>query len=201
MKAISIEQARKMRNAERKTLLDKIEQNAFDYEVTYFGCSQVVLNALQTYFDIGDGGALKSASALAGGVGMMREACGALLGGVMAIGLAYGRANIVDDKIGPENIGFLEARLRSAKLCEQYRNKFGSPRCSDVMKAVGRKGFPRFDTLEAFEDHAKCANVTGFTARAAAEIILEPSEAYADRIHELLADFAKIREEQKKQRG
>jgi C_GCAxxG_C_C family probable redox protein len=201
MKAISIEQARKMSHAERKTLLDKIEQNAFDYEVTYFGCSQAVLNALQTYLDIGDGGALKSASALAGGVGMMREVCGALLGAVMAIGLAYGRANIVDDKIGPENIGFLEARLRSAKLCDQYRKKFGSPRCSDVLKAVGRKDFPRFDTLEAFEDHAKCANVTGFTARAAAEIILEPSEAYADRIQELLADFAKIREEQKKQRA
>ena len=119
----------------------------------------------------------------------------------MAIGLAYGRANVAEDKIGPENIHFLEARLRSAKLCEKYKKKFGSLRCSDVLKAVGRKDFPRFDTLEAFEDHAKCANVTGFTARAAAEIILEPSEAYADRMNELLADFAKIREEQKKQRG
>lgn len=201
MTAKSIEQARKMSNAERKTLLDKIEQNASDYEVTYFGCSQAVLNALETYLDIGDGSALKSASAFAGGVAAMRETCGALLGAVMAIGLAYGRAKIVDDKIGPENVAFLEARVRSAKLCEEYKKKFGSFCCKDVMKAVGRKDFPRFDTLEAFEDHAKCATVTGFTARAAAEVILEPSEAYADRIHELLADFAKIREEQKKQQG
>jgi C_GCAxxG_C_C family probable redox protein len=200
MRAISIEQARKMSKAERKTLLDRIEKMAFDNEVTYFGCSQVVLNALQTYLDIGDGGALKSASALAGGVAAMRETCGALLGAVMGVGLAYGRAKVVDGKIGPENIGFLEARLRSAKLCQEYKKKFGSFCCKDVMKAVGRKDFPRFDTLEAFEDHAKCANVTGFTARAAAEILLEPSEAYADRMNELLADFAKIREEQKKQR-
>jgi len=199
MTAISIEQARKMSDAERKNLLDKIEQNAFDNEVNYFGCSQVVLNALQRHLDIGDGGALKSASALAGGVAAMRESCGALLGGVMAIGLVYGRTKVEDDKIGPENIGFLEARVRSAKLCEQYKEKFGSLRCGDVMKEVGRKDFPRFDTLEAFEDHAKCAKVTGPAARLAAEVILEPSEAYADSINELLADIRKIREEQKKQ--
>jgi len=201
MKAVSIEQARKMSDAARKDLLDRIEQNASDNEVTYLGCSQVVLNALQRYLDIGDGGALKSATALAGGVATMREACGALMGGVMAIGLVYGRAKVEDDKIGPENIGFLEARVRSAKLCEQYKEKFGSLRCGDVMHEVGRKDFPRFDTLEAFEDHAKCSKVTGPTARLAAEIILEPSEAYADSINELLADIGKIREEQKKQQG
>jgi C_GCAxxG_C_C family probable redox protein len=198
-KPISIQEIRKLSEDAKEKLIGKIEQVARYNEVEYFGCSQVVLDALQRNLNIGDGGAFKAASALLGGVAMTREVCGALLGGVMAIGLVYGRANFESGKVGPENHEFLEARVRGSKLCDRFKEMFDSLRCADVMVSVGRKDFPRFNTVEAFEDHAKCENVTGPAARFAAEIILQPTELFTDEINALLDDIRQIRKEQQTQ--
>lgn len=87
--------------------------------------------------------------------------------------------------------------MRASKLCDRFKEKFGSLRCVDVMVSVGRKEFPRFNTIEAFEEHAKCEHVTGPAARLAAEIILQPTELFADEINELLDDMRQIRKQQK----
>jgi C_GCAxxG_C_C family probable redox protein len=194
---ISIQEARKVSEEAKEELIRKIEQDARSNEVEYFGCCQVVLDALQRNLNIGNGGAFKAASALLGGVAMTREVCGALVGGVMAIGLVYGRASLETGKVGPENREFLEARVRGSRLCDRFKEKFGSLRCADVMVSVGRKDFPRFNTVEAFEDHAKCENVTGPAARFATEIILQPTELFADEINALLDDMRQIRKQQK----
>ena len=194
---ISIQEARKVSEEAKEELIRKIEQDARYNEVEYFGCCQVVLDALQRNLNIGNGGAFKAASALLGGVAMTREVCGALVGGVMAIGLVYGRASLETGKVGPENPEFLEARVRGSRLCDRFKEKFGSLRCADVMVSVGRKDFPRFNTVEAFEDHAKCENVTGPAARFATEIILQPTELFADEINALLDDMRQIRKQQK----
>ena len=197
-KPVSIQVARKLSEEAREGLIRKIEQNARYNEVKYFGCCQVVLDALQRNLNIGNGGAFKAASALLGGVAMTREVCGALVAGVMGIGLVYGRANLETENVGPENLKFLEARVRGSRLCDRFREKFGSLRCADIMVSVGRKDFPRFNTLEAFEDHAKCENVTGPASRFAAEIILQPTELFADEINALLDDMRQIREQQRR---
>ena len=194
---ISIQEARKVSEEAKEELIRKIAQDARSNEVEYFGCCQVVLDALQRNLNIGNGGAFKAASALLGGVAMTREVCGALVGGVMAIGLVYGRASLETGKVGPENREFLEARVRGSRLCDRFKEKFGSLRCADVMVSVGRKDFPRFNTVEAFEDHAKCENVTGPAARFAVEMILQPTELFADEINALLDDMRQIRKQQK----
>ncbi len=194
---ISIQEARKVSEEAKEELIRKIEQDARYNEVEYFGCCQVVLDVLQRNLNIGNGGAFKAASALLGGVAMTREVCGALVGGVMAIGLVYGRASLETGKVGPENPEVLEARVRGSRLCDRFKEKFGSLRCADVMVSVGRKDFPRFNTVEAFEDHAKCENVTGPAARFATEIILQPTELFADEINALLDDMRQIRKQQK----
>lgn len=194
---ISVQEARTLSEDVKEELIGKIEGDARYNEVEYFGCSQVVLDALQRSLHIGNGGAFKAASAFAGGVAMTREVCGALLGGVMAIGLVYGRASLETGGVGAENPDFLEARVRASKLCDRFKEKFGSLRCVDVMVSVGRKEFPRFNTIEAFEEHAKCEHVTGPAARLAAQIILQPTELFADEINELLDDMRQIRKQQK----
>jgi len=198
-KPISIKEIRKLSEDAKEKLIAKIEQDARYNEVKYFGCCQVVLDALQRNLDIGNGGAFRAASGLLGGVAMAREVCGALVGGVMGIGLVYGRASLTTENVGPENLKFLETRVRGSRLCERFREKFGSLRCADVMVSVGRKGFPRFNTLEAFEDHAKCEKVTGPASGFAAEIILQPTELFTDEINALLDDIRQIRKEQQTQ--
>jgi C_GCAxxG_C_C family probable redox protein len=193
-----------MNDKEREQLLDRVGRRAFDNEVNYWGCSQAVLDSLQHHFNIGSEEVFKSASALAGGVGARKEACGALLGGVMAIGLLYGRAKYVDGQIARESTEYLEAQARAGKLCDRFLEKFGSMRCCDVsvnVRGDHYKVFQRYDTVEALEDHDECADVVGESARMAAEVILEPTEVFKPEMDALAAEVVEARKLLKEKRN
>ena len=87
-----------MKEGEKEKLFGEIEKTAHDYEVKYGGCAQCVLIALQEHLKLGNGEAFKAASAFAGGFANCGETCGALSGGMMAIGLAYGREHFEEIK-------------------------------------------------------------------------------------------------------
>ena len=55
-----------------------------------FNCSQAVFAAFCDKFGMDEKTALKVASGLGGGVGRMREVCGAFTGAVMVLGLKFG---------------------------------------------------------------------------------------------------------------
>jgi C_GCAxxG_C_C family probable redox protein len=77
-------------------LMTKIGEKAYVYERTYHGCSQCVLAALQESLGVGSQDSFKAATALAGGIARMGSTCGALVGGIMGIGLAFGREVLED---------------------------------------------------------------------------------------------------------
>ncbi|MFX0197489.1 MAG: C-GCAxxG-C-C family protein [Candidatus Hodarchaeota archaeon] len=197
---ISVEKARELSKDEKERLIKVIEQEAHDNEVLFWGCSQAVLGALQRHFNLGNSETFKAATAFAGGVGRSREACGALLGGVMAIGLVYGRAKFEDGKVCMEQPEFLEALVRASRLCDRFKEKFGSLRCGDIRISIrgdDYREYTRYNTLENFKDHDKCGDVTGPAARLAAEIILQPTEVFADEITAHLEDLNQVRQEQR----
>ena len=181
---ISFEEIRVMKKEDKEKLLRTIEQEACDNEIKYWGCSQAVLDTLQRHLKIGNGDTFKAATAFAGGIASNREACGALVGCVMAIGLAYGRTKYEAGKIGPEQADLVECSIRARKFCDRFRESLGGLRCSEVRAALG------FDpkvkevklTPETFKDHEKCGQVTVTAARLATEIILEPLEIYVTQI-------------------
>lgn len=55
-----------------------------------FNCSQAVFAAFCDKFGMDEKTALKVASGLGGGVGRMREVCGAMCGAAMVAGMVYG---------------------------------------------------------------------------------------------------------------
>ena len=186
-----------------KDFFDAIEHEAHDSEIECWGCSQAVLYSLQKNFNIGNVNVFGSASALAGGVAAEKEVCGALLGAIMAIGLMYGRERFEEGTIARESEEYLEARARTIKLCEGFRNKFGSLRCGDVwvnVRGSDYKEYKGFDSVEALEDHDKCGEVTGATARMAAEILLQPTEDFRDEMNAMAEEVAEARKMQKKGR-
>ncbi len=198
-RGVPVETAKKLRKKEREQLLEEIEQYARDFELNYWGCSQAVLDSLQRHLELGNNEVFKAASPFAGGVGKMREACGALVAGVMAIGLAYGRAKTEEGKIAREQVDFTESLIRANRFGKKFQAKFGCVRCSDVKAAVRGPDFREsYSTVAAFEEHAKCANVTGPAARMAAETILEPAELFAEEIEAHLEELRQARREQKK---
>lgn len=163
-------------------LLEAVEANAALFEKQYHGCAQCVLAVLmETFPQIRDPEAFKSATGLAGGVGLSVEgSCGGLTGGVMGISLFYGRElqNIMD----PDGERFVSYRL-SAKLQERFAEEYGTSICGKIHKQVMGETYrlnqpddwDRF--IEAGGHSEKCPMVVGKAARWAAEIILAQAAA------------------------
>jgi len=159
----------------RPELLEKIGKTAHTYERVYHGCSQSVLKALQEHLQLGGGDAFRAASAFAGGVARMGETCGALSGGIMAIGLAYGREKLEDTMISH---GYAKAMGLSIKLCERFEKEFGSVKCRDIQRSLFGRTFDFKNPREREEfvksgGYEKCPKVVKKAAQLAAELILK----------------------------
>lgn len=155
-------------------IIEEIGNAAYENEKTYHGCSQCVLRALQDHLDLGCDLTFKAASALAGGVGRMGEACGSLLGAVMAIGLAFGRDRL---EVTSDSPAYQKAQQLAGEMGDRFREKYGSVRCLDVQTSIFGRSFNFNDPadVEAFGEaggYEKCPEVARTTARMAAKIIL-----------------------------
>lgn len=157
--------------SDREELLKKIEERAAFYEKTYHGCSQCTLLAIQENLNLTDEGAFKAATSLVGGVALMGDTCGAVIGGLMALGLVYGRSKIEDGEQ-------LTLALRPARtFYRRFQKQYGSCICRELQKiALGRSfDMTKKEDYEAFRAagaYEKCAQFAGGAARLAAEIII-----------------------------
>ncbi|MRR14885.1 MAG: C_GCAxxG_C_C family protein [Deltaproteobacteria bacterium] len=156
-------------NAE--ALLDALEKKAGDYEELFASCAQGTLLALQEHFNLGSAEVLKAATAMPG-MALRGETCGAVVAGVMALGLAFGR----------EKAGDLAAVSRTTaaarKLCQRFEAELGSCNCRDVQHHIFGRSFnltdPR-ETMEFVKANAikKCRLPAERAARITGELILE----------------------------
>ena len=199
-KRLTITEAKLKIAEEQRQWVEKIERSGYDNEMQYWGCSQAVLGALQTHLELGDQDVFAAATGFAGGVAKNQEVCGALLGGIMAIGVAYGRREFESGKVGHEQRTFLEAQNRSARLCEKFKAEFGTLYCRDIRVLVGRIPLgdeQNYYTLEGFENHAKCADVTAAAARLTAEVLFEKSDQYDEEINARQENMKRLRKLQR----
>ena len=157
--------------------LDEIVERAGEYEGTYHGCAQCTLKALQDCLGFGSADTFKAATAFSGGIAYMSEECGALTGGLMALGIIFGREKLEPTIESEEYVKTLEL---AAKLYNRFKEHFGSVKCRDIQKSLFGRSFdlknPR--DREAFVEaggYEKCPEVVKVGARLAAEIILEES--------------------------
>ena len=166
----------KMNYCSEIELLDAVEANAALFEKQYHGCAQCVLGALMETFPlIRHPAAFKSATGLAGGVGLTVEgSCGGLTGGAMALSLFYGREleNIKD----PKGRRFVSYRL-AAQLHKRFVEEYGTSICGKIHQQVMGQTYrlnrpDEWDQfIEAGGHSVKCPQVVGKAARWTAEII------------------------------
>lgn len=158
-------------NQTREEQLNKLEQKAGDYEQQFQNCAQGTLLALQECFNLGNSDTIKAATAFPG-IALRGETCGAIIGSIMALGLAFGR-----DK--PEDLASLQRTISAArKLCHLFEKEFGSCNCRDVHdRLFGR----RYDLMKLKDqqefvksgDAKKCRIPVGKAARIAGELIMD----------------------------
>ncbi len=155
----------------REEILDRVERAAGDYLEAYGSCAQGTLRALQEEFALGNAEVLKAATAMPG-IALRGETCGAVIGPVMALGLAFGR-----DK--PEDYEAFLRTLRAAhSFCRRFEEEFGSCMCAGVQERLFGRYYDLTDPVQMEEFAAagavqKCRIPAGKAVRIAAQIILD----------------------------
>ena len=152
-------------------LLDKIEETAHNYTIEFGGSARCVLKAIQDHLEIGNGVGLKGLTPLSCGVAIRGDTCGALLGGLFAIGLVVASEDLRDlDAANNSMIAGLE-------LVREVEREFGTTNCVKIQT----ERFERCFDLSDPEQHKAfireggprhCAKVVAKIARMSAEFLL-----------------------------
>ncbi len=124
-----------------------------------YNCAQAVFGAfceeLGVDFDI----AVKLASGFGGGIGRMREVCGAFSGAVMAAGMIYGYNDPKAAKVKTE----LYEKIRA--LADTFREENGSIICRELLglQAAEKSAVPEARTAEYYKKRP-CAELCRYAA-------------------------------------
>jgi C_GCAxxG_C_C family probable redox protein len=160
----------------KEEILNNAYELAFKYEAEKGSCPQCVLAALMETLEIGDPATIRACDSLAGGTALSTEGtCGALIGGMLAIGAVAGRT--YEDFVA----GGQKRRIfqHSKRLYDRFVEEYGSPLCKDihqklfgrVFRLLDREEFQAFEKAGGHRD--KCPAVSGNVAKWAAEIIYD----------------------------
>ena len=167
-----------MDDSTRQEMIDRAYALAYEYEGTYGCCPQCVLAAIDGVFGgVGDE-VFKASYGLAGGGGLSTQGtCGALAGGMLALGTRYGR-----EREAFANGSRMNAFKIANELLDRFVAEFGSPLCGGVQARIMGRSFDMWDKKDyaVFEEaggHAdKCTNVAGKAAMFTAQLLLETQE-------------------------
>lgn len=137
----------------------EIETKAFDYFNNGYHCAESVFKAVvEAFGDQFDPQNLKIASAFCGGIGKsLQETCGALTGGVMALGQLFGRTE--------PNSDFTDAWELAAEFRHEFNNRFGNTICKTILSDIGEQ-----------ENMMACKKMTGQAAGILFDLINERQE-------------------------
>ncbi|MBS3772973.1 MAG: C_GCAxxG_C_C family protein [Candidatus Thermoplasmatota archaeon] len=153
---------------------DRAAELARKYEHTIGSCPQCVLAALHETLGIASPDIIQASDGLAGGTALsVSGTCGALVGGVLAIGSVVGRS-YEDFKAGK---GERRVFVHSQRLYRRFTQKYGSSVCCDVQEQVLGRSYDLLDAEEAaaFSEQASrdtCPQVAADVTRWTAEIII-----------------------------
>ena len=106
--------------------MDRVEK-AKELFLAGYNCSQAVFAAFADQYGIDETTALKLSASFGGGVGRMREVCGAVSGMMLVCGLETGCV-VAEDQKG-KGANYEAAR----KLMDQFREENGSIICRELL--------------------------------------------------------------------
>ncbi len=157
-----------------QSISEKAYSLAYENEKKHGCCPQCVLAAIQDVLGTIDDSVFMASHTLAAGGGLSTGgACGALAGGMLALGAKYGRGRTHFDKGH-----FIQSYKLGKQLHDKFVNEFGSPICGEVQeKLLGRSyDMWNIEDFKAFEEAGghidKCPKVVGSVAKWTTEILV-----------------------------
>lgn len=155
-----------MSKADAKAVLaEQAYQRALDYQLQYGCCPQCVLASVQDVSGYVSDETIKASHGLSGGGGLQGDGmCGALTGGLLALGAKGGRErDKFDQDHGSDN--FEDAR----ELVERFRDAFGGLSCKDLQAQFTGRTYDlwKAEEFKVFNEArgTKCAEATAIVAR------------------------------------
>ncbi len=140
---------------------DEIVQKAFGYHNGGFHCAEAVSKAIVEAY--GNGGSTeipKVASAFGGGAVMTFDGtCGALTGGLVALGHLYGRMEPGDEKAKKEVFQLAK------ELGKRFVSQLGASDCNTILEKLGPQ-----------ENMNKCKQLSGTVAGMLCDILEEKNK-------------------------
>ncbi len=125
-----------------------------------YNCAQSVFTAFCDLHGMEEKEALRLSSSFGGGMGRMREVCGALSGIFMAAGLLYGYDS-PDDKDAKT-----EHYRRIQELAGAFKERTGTLLCRKLLglEGTGKDSFIPSDRTEAYYQSRPCKELVGLAA-------------------------------------
>ena len=117
-------------------------------------CAQAVFAAFSDMTGIGFEESLKMASAFGGGIGRLRETCGAISGGVMVIGCLYGYSEL------PGGDQKAEVYRKTQQYVRAFEAATGSMWCHDLLGLTTWPEDPKpSDRTQQYYDTRPCGKI------------------------------------------
>lgn len=151
----------------QEEVIKQVEEKAKLYVKRSNNCCQATFLALQEQFELGNSLLLKACTIMPGIAGR-GETCGAVVAGLMALGIVHGRDDIDDME------QLAKALRKGRRFCQDFEAEFGSTRCSEVQKLLFGRSFDFWDTEQAAEfQHCGGRDRCGIVVAKAARIFSE----------------------------
>lgn len=155
---------------EKSEFVEDLRKRTFDTEMKCHGCAQVIVQTFLDIFEENNTPVSMASSPFAAGLALTGNNCGALIGGLMALGLVYGRKDVAE---GME--GILAGIRPMRKLVKYFGETYLNLDCRDITGtdlADPEKATAYFESggLE------KCANMLADVAGFVGDIIYEEKE-------------------------
>lgn len=157
-------------------ILDRVQRLGEEYEYLSHNCAKGSALAVMEEFGLGNVVIIKALSPFPG-FGMMGWICGAVTGGLIALGLYFGS----DDLVNYEATGRTMTAAR--KFIPRFEEEVGTILCPKLQEDVifGSYMDPRgsqenFEAFKRAKGYEKCALLPGIGAKIAAQIIIESME-------------------------
>ena len=135
-----------------------------------YNCSQCVVVSFCDLFGVDENIALRMSASFGGGMGRMREVCGAFSGIIMVLGLFAGQTEGEDQEAKKENYRLVQ------EAAELFRAENRSIICREILGLEKAEGtFVPAPRTEEYYKKRPCPE----TIRGAAQILIEMLEKYA----------------------
>ena len=143
-------------------------KKAMDLFKEGYNCSQAVFLAFEDKYNIDRTTALKLSSSLGGGMGRLREVCGAVSGMFLVAGVLYG----YDDPKDYDKKTDHYARIQ--QLAKEFETQNGSIICRELLGLGTEKEGPTPDRrTDEYYKKRPCAELVGIAAAIMEQYILE----------------------------